>query len=206
MVTHYTACLEEGDREATHVRFYRYIRSIRSKLPNEAWSHFLITMSGHVASSCRILRNEKVPELLGSPVHQSTEGSRASTPSTNESDGELPPYPLSPLAVPHHQSSADNPVTTKGSQGTAPSLQPLPDSTSAPDDPPTHRYTSVLKELADTHGTIIKYDKTQLSAYPSSWHCIGKFGDFVGEGIGSSYSKARHAASKQLCDKIGLAI
>lgn len=201
VIPEYGACLETGYSETAHVRFYRYIGNTRSSLPDKDWSQFLETMSGRVATGCRNLRNEKIPELSGNPVNHSTGESRASTPTTSEGNGEA-----SSSSSPRHQTSASNSFTAEGPPDPVSSLQPPSGIDLAPDAPPTHKYTSALKEHADIYGAVVTYDKNQLSVYPSSWHCVAKFGDFNGEGTGSSYQKAKHNASKQICYKIGLQV
>jgi hypothetical protein len=64
----------------------------------------------------------------------------------------------------------------------------------------------MLKEHADIHGCTVDYQKICLSDYPPSWQYTATFGNFSGEGIGRNLTQAKHAASKQLYETMGLSI
>ena len=203
----YALDITKACEENTYAGFCRYICGTREKLTDDDWGNFLKTLSSHTATSYRRLRNEEVSELPAISVVQSPGNSGASALTTNESEEEFSSSSRSSLVSQNRQSSASNPATADETLQTQPPVQPPGSSVPAPHaSPPAHRYTSVLKEHADVYGSAVMYERKAISLDPVSWHCAATFGNFAGEGTGSSFQKAKHAASKQLCDALGLLV
>ncbi|OWY53292.1 hypothetical protein AALT_g11511 [Alternaria alternata] len=190
---------EQMHPQRTFAGFYRYIYESRCELGYADWMAFCQNLSSCIATNCNRLRNEKVPELHAVSMPLPSGDSATPTPATNDSDGTSPfPSPGSSPASSHQQRSVDNSSATNGVVQPQQALQPLAGPAAGPNtDVPSHRYTSVLKEHADTLGWMVRYEKKSLSDCPPSWHCTAFFGDFSGEGVARSVIQAKHAASRQ---------
>jgi hypothetical protein len=128
------------------------------------------------------------------------------TPATSDSDGESSSLSLAP-ALSHQQRPVDESSTTDRAVQSQQILRPLANPVAGPGTAvESHRYTSVLKEHSDIQGRKVCYQKTFLRFDPPSWHYRATFGDFSGEGIGRNLTQAKHAASKQLYEMMGLSI
>lgn len=203
---------EQINLQQTQEAFYRFIHNHRCDTSDANWEAFRQRLSFDVAASCKRLRDEKVPELHGISLSTPCKTSTVTTPTIPVNNGaasssSYSPSPVS-LSVPSHQQHSVQSLSERnGIAQSQPALQPLPNPAPAPrvaDD--MHRYTSVLNEHAALKGEKLTYEKKQLSLTPSSWQCTAIFGEITGVGIGRNVTKAKHEASKQICELIDLMV
>jgi hypothetical protein len=67
-------------------------------------------------------------------------------------------------------------------------------------------YTSLLNNYAETQGGVVDYRRQCLNQSPKSWQYTASFGDISGEGINPNSRQAKHMASKQLYEELGLSL
>jgi hypothetical protein len=196
------------DSRPRHFHLYNHIYDTYRQLDDAEWKVFRQSLSSRITTSCIRLRNENIPELDAISTSLSSGQSNTHTSITYDSDGgSSSSSSWSPPSCSRHQPIVGNSATTsvalKGRQG----LQPLEIPSTALDTAvDMHKYTSMLKELADSHGGKVRYEKKCLSFDPVSWHYTATFGGFTAEGIGRNLQQAKHAASKELCELLGLSI
>lgn len=202
--------LNEGDTDSQTTSFslYSLIYSTRCNSDDGKWEDFCRVLSSRISTSCARLRNEKIPELHADSVPRLSENSPAPTPRTNgggEAYASPSPSPSgSPSVSPHRQPVVESSVTMTPPQAQQ-TLQPLANPATVPGTVvDMHKYTSALKEHGDSHGTLVAYQKRSLNHYPPSWQCVATFGDVTGEGIARNSQQAKHIASKQVCEMLGL--
>jgi hypothetical protein len=187
---------------------YRNIYDKRHNSSDTDWATYRQALSSCIAANCNRLRNEKVRELPADSIPSPFENGAIPTPATSNSDGSsLPPSPSPPPDSSDQQNPVNESTATDGAVQSQQLLQPSENPAAGPITTVAFwRYTSVLKEHADIHGGVVDYQRTSLSDYPPSWHITATFRGFSGQGIGRNSTQAKHAASKQLCESMGLSI
>jgi hypothetical protein len=68
----------------------------------------------------------------------------------------------------------------------------------------SHRYTSLIWEHAAQIGSVPKFEKEQLSQFPSVWKCTATFEGLSENGEGRNAKIAMHEASRKLCLELDL--
>jgi hypothetical protein len=208
------ACKEQISPQQTHEVFYRFIHDHRCDASDSEWEAFRQHLSFDIATSCKRLQDEKVPELHGISLSTPYKTSTVPTPTIDVSNGAASPssssYSSSSKSSPvssHQQHSAESLSETNRTAQSRLALQPLENPAPAPivavDMP---RYTSVLNEHAAFQGEKLTYEKKQLSLSPSSWQCTAIFGEISGVGTGRNSTQAKHEASKQICELLDLMV
>jgi hypothetical protein len=210
------ASKEKINPQQTHEAFYRSIHDRRCDTSDADWEAFRQGLSFDIATSCRRLRDEKVPEhgislstesktsMVPTPTIDASNGASSSSSSSFSSS---PPSSAPSPVSSQQQHSAKSLSGTSGAAQSQPVLQPLANPASAPRVAvDMHRYTSVLNEHAALQGESLAYEKRQLSLSPSSWQCTAILGDISRVGTGRNITKAKHEASKQICELIGLMV
>jgi hypothetical protein len=201
------AYMEQISPQQIHEAFYRSIHDRRCDTSDADWKAFRQRLTFDVATSCKRLRNEHVAALHVTSLSIPSKTSMIPTSTTDASNGtsssSSAPSPVSS----HQQHSPESLLNTNGTAQSQPVLQPIanlvPARTAAVD---MHRYTSVLNEHAAVHGESLTYEKDQLRISPSSWQCTAIFGEISGVGTGRNITLAKHEASKQICELIGLMV
>jgi hypothetical protein len=206
---------EQTNPQQTHEVFYRFIHDRRCDTSDSDWEAFRQHLSFDIATTCKRLRDEKVPELHGISLSTLYKTSMALTPTIDVGNGAY----SSSCSSSSSSSSAHEPVSshqqhlaeslseTNGTAQNQPALQPLANAAPAPRVAvDMHRYTSVLNEHAAFQGEKLTYKKTQLSLSPSSWQCTALYGEISRVGTGRNSTQAKHEASKQICALIGLIV
>jgi hypothetical protein len=203
---------EQITPQETYEAFYRCIHDRRSDTSDDDWEAFRRRLSFDIATSCKKLREEKIPELHGISLSTPFKTPMVPTPTIDASNGASSCSSFSSSSTPspvssHQQHSAESLSETNGIAQNRPALQPLanpaPASRASVD---MHRYTSVLNEHATLQGERLTYKKEQLSFSPSSWQCTAIFGQISGVGTGRNSTQAKHEASKQICKLIDLMV
>jgi hypothetical protein len=201
---------EQISLQQTQERFYRSIHNHRCDMNDADWEAFRQRLSFDVATSCKRLRNEKVPELHGISISTPSKFSMVPPSTIDASSGasssSSSSSTLSPVSS-HQEHSAESLSNTNGTAQSQLALQPLVHLASAPTAAvDMHRYTSALNEHVALQGERLMYKKRQLSFSPSSWQCTAIFGNISGVGTGRNGTLAKHEASKQVCELIGLIV
>jgi hypothetical protein len=184
--------------------FYRHIHDNCCRLDDAGWVAFRQNLSSRIASNCNRLRNEKVRELDAgsvSPPSSSSVTPPPATPNSDETSSSPSPDPSPVLS--YQQRTTENSTTANSALQNQQIFPPLASPGTTIN---SHRYTSRLKEHADIQGETVSYQKKCLSDYPPSWHYTATLGDLCAEGTGRNLTQAKHAASKQLCEMMGLSI
>lgn len=203
---------EQINPQQTHEVFYRFIHDRRCDTSDSDWEAFRQHLSFDIATSCKRLRDEKVPELHGISLSTPYKTSMVPTPTIDVSNGassssSSSSFSASPPVSSHQQHSAESLSETNGTAQSQPALQPLANLAPAPRVAvDMHRYTSVLNEHAAFQGEKLTYEKKQLSLSPSSWQCTAIFGELSRVGTGRNSTQAKHEASKQICALIDLMV
>jgi hypothetical protein len=207
-------CKEQTTPQQTHEVFYRSIHNRRCDTSDSDWEAFRQQLSFDIATTCRKLRDEKIPELHGISLSTPSKTSMVPTPTINVSNGasscssSTRSYSSTPSPVSSHQQhSAESLSETNGTAQSQPALQPLAHPAPAPRvavEMP--RYTSALNEHAAFQGEKLTYEKKQLSLSPSSWQCTAIFGEITSVGKGRNLTQAKHEASKNICALIDLEV
>jgi hypothetical protein len=206
------ACMEQINPQQTYEAFYRSIHDRHSDTSDDGWETFRQRLSFDIATSCKKLRDEKIPELHGislstpfktpmvpAPTIDASKGASSSSSSSSSSTS-------SPVSS-HEQHPAESLSETNGRAQSQPALQPLANTAPAPKvSVDMHRYTSVLNEHVALQEEKLTYKREQLSISPSSWQCTAIFGEISGVGIGRNSTQAKHEASKQICELIDLMV
>jgi hypothetical protein len=211
------AVKEQVHDEGNFSGFYRYLYDSRCRLNDAEWADFRRELSSNIETSCDKLRKEKIPELHAVSMAPPSRDSTATIFKTNHTDGDS--FSSSFASSGSSSSSSYSPVssdqrssvdTTRAANGVEQSqqmLQPLANPAAGPDAGVAfYRYTSLLKEHADAHGETVDYVPSRVSLYPPSYHSKATYNEFCGEGMARSSKLAKHAASKQLCDLMGLRV
>jgi hypothetical protein len=196
----------------THEAFYRAIHDRRCDTSDADWEAFRQRLSFDSAISWKRLRDEKVLELYGIPLSTPSKTSMVPTPTIDASNGAssssscFSSSASSPVSS-HQQHPVESLFETNGTAQSQPALQPLANPALAPRVAvDMHRYTSVLNEHAALQGEKLTYKKKQLSLSPSSWQCTAIFGEISRVGKGRNITQAKHEASKQICELIGVMV
>jgi len=69
---------------------------------------------------------------------------------------------------------------------------------------PDHIYTSLLKMHGDQVGQVPQYTQRQLTDFPPVWSCTATFNGRSAAGQGRNVRVAKHEASRQLYNQLGL--
>jgi hypothetical protein len=199
---------EQMNPRQTHEAFYRSIHDRRCDMSDADWEIFRQRLSFEIAKNCDRLRNEKVPELHGISSSASSEDSVVSTPTINASSRASSSSSLnSSPALLHQQHSAESLSEANRIAQSQPALQSVANPVLTPRVAVNmYRYTSALNEHAAREGERLTYEKEQLSLSPSSWQCTATFGDISRLGKGRNSTKAKHEASKQICELLDLVV
>jgi hypothetical protein len=194
------------DSRPTHYHFYIHMYHIRCGSDDIKWEIFRQRLSSCIAIICSRLRSEKVAELDAVSTCQPYGNSVAHTSRTNDSNGASPSSSSwTPPTSSNHPPTVGNLATMEGAPKGRQLWQPLPNPAESLDTAiDMHRYTSTLKEYADNHRGSVHYQTSHLSSYPAQWHCAATFGSFTAEGEGCSVKEAKHVASKEICELLGL--
>jgi hypothetical protein len=196
------------DSRPSEFHFYIHIYDIRRQSDDAEWETFRQILSSRITTSCIRLRNEKIPEIDAISTSLSSGKSTAHTSIAYDSDGgSSSSSSWSPPSCSRHQPTVRNVATTNGALKGRQRLQPFENPSAALDATvDVHRYTSTLKEFADFHGGKVTYEKKCLSSEPIIWHYTATFDGFTAEGTGRNLQQAKHAASKGICELLGLSI
>jgi hypothetical protein len=204
---------EQTYSQKTFEAFYRSIHDHRCDMSEAEWEAFRQRLSSDIATSCKRLRDEKVPELHGISLSTPSKSAMVSTQTIGASNetSSTPTslsFSSSPSSISSHQSdSAESLSERDPTLHSQPALQPLENSGPAPMVAVfMHRYTSVLNEYAALQGEKLIYEKKHLSLDPSSWQCSASFGGISGVGTGRNITQAKHEASKQICQLLNLTV
>lgn len=166
------------------------IKAARATKDDKTLQTFLDQLSSEILSSCRRLRNEKVAELDTDTPFSPDHIYRAPTPSSTASTD---------------LSSEDSREATDNSTKAESSLQEngvQSTTLSVPGNLPIPRYTSLLHEYADCSGEKLEYKKEWVSF--DVWRCEAIFNGISGVGESHSFKLAKHIASQNLCQSLGI--
>ena len=195
---------QEGAR-SDHSDFYGYIHHIRVQSGKSQWEAFFKKMLLRIAVSCKQLQQSNVPQLHKTlPTRPRCDFGTSSSPESQKTE-----------SSPSFASSS-----CSSGRGRSPSPLNMPESSScarvAPQKglrPNTHRnakvmsqYTTVLQWHVDVEGGFLDYQYESLSLTPSEFRCTVDYEGYSADGTGRSKQEAKHAASKQMCSVLNLAL
>lgn len=66
------------------------------------------------------------------------------------------------------------------------------------------KYTSILKEKGDKAGFVPSYNFKQTQLMPPLFKAVVSFQDYVFDGSGRTKQQAKHVASREACNALGL--
>ncbi|KAF1957157.1 hypothetical protein CC80DRAFT_491971 [Byssothecium circinans] len=166
------------------------IKAARATKDDKTLQTFLDQLSSDIVSSCRRLRNEKVAELDAGPPFSPDHIHRATTPSSSTSTD---PSSEDSREATDTATEAESSSQENGVQSTT---------LSAPGGLPMAWYTSLLYEYAARSGEKPEYKKERVSF--DVWRCKAIFNGIQGVGEAQSWKIARHIASQNICQTLGI--
>ena len=66
------------------------------------------------------------------------------------------------------------------------------------------RYTTVLKEYGDRRGLVVSWPTEQISMVPVKFRCVAQIEDRVFDGKAGNKRRAKHLASREACNALGI--
>ena len=187
------------DRNARsgYMDFYRYIHHVRCRLDSVEWEAFFRRLLLCIASSCNTLQQNSVPLPVNTqstrPDHDlgylsRPQAGRAYSQSPSQHDTEPPSPPETPTSASNLQSVSHVPTSAVN----------IFNGTDLP------KYTAVLQKHVDVQGGSLECAYKNLSVTPSVWRCVASWDGITAYATGQNKQEAKHAASQQICQSLGL--
>lgn len=190
---------KDKNARSGYMDFYRYIHHVRYCLDSADWEAFFRRLLLCIASSCETLQQNSAA-LQGNT--RSTRLDDNHEYLGREQAGRA--YSQSPsLYDTEPQSSPGRPTSSSSFRSMSrvtPSAVNISNGTNLP------QYTTVLKEHLDVQGGSLKYTYKELSSIPSVWRCVASLDGIKAYATGQNKQEAKHAASRQMCQSLGLDI
>jgi hypothetical protein len=186
--------------QQSHFEFYSYISSIKRSSSNDEWLAFCQKLYFRVAIGCKRLLKKPVHELSPTTMPRSptSHSSGVSECSLGSSEFSAPP--------PRHTEYARPPALDDIPFQTRQASNPGSDRTITQNNDNMPNYTSLLKEHVDIVGGDLRYNNKEVSSNPITWRCVATLDELSSQGTGRNIKQAKHAASRKMCELLGLSI
>lgn len=189
------------DRNARsgHMDFYRYIHHVRCCSSTSDWEAFFRRLLLCIASSCSILQQNSAPVPRNTRTTRLDHGleylDRAQAGRANyQSPSQYDTEPPSPPGTPSSSSSSQS------------ESRVAPSAVNEFNGIDLSNYSMILKEHVDVEGGSLQYAYKHMSVTPSVWRCVVSWDGTTAYRTGQNKREAKHAASRQMCQSLGLDI
>jgi hypothetical protein len=194
--------------QQSHFEFYSYISSIKRSSSNDEWLAFCQKLYFRVAIGCKRLLKKPVHELSPTTMPGPHKYDTVRVPTSHSSGDSECSFGSSEFSAPppRHTEYARPPAFDDIPFQTRQASNSGSDHTISQNDDNMPNYTSLLKEHVDIVGGDLRYTNKEVSSNPITWRCVATLDRFSSEGTGRNTKQAKHAASRKMCELLGLSI